>query len=606
VDNGFLSVVLDRLEHMFDEKSADRRESPGAEPRADVARQTDRDTCAGTVDESAPGALDDEANSDVESGELDDLSVAEAAGPDAAAVEGLDAAAVDGLVAQIRADSVEIAAAEARRLRHVAELAAHLEGEAVAMLASVPRVPGAPQDHEVIDSAVDSEVQVVLGIGPGPAARLVQLARRLTTAMPQALDALESGQLDMPRLRALVDATDVLAGHLARDVVDQMLDVAGDSPWAGLSPRAWRARIDRTVVRVDADAARRRRREAYEARLVRSMPTTAGMAELFITADAADIAMAEQVLTDLANSREATGPDGDYLTVDQRRVDSFVDLFRRVRDGRDLPGLPVRRERELGLVMPADTFFGDGPSAGDPGEVRGLGQTTYVDPATAREQAQALVGMTGASASSGATDATMDGSAGGTKAGSAGGTKAGSAGRTKAGSAGRTKAGSAGGSGAVNVMLVDRMGALVRMVRLAKAPPGGWTRALLEAALVARLDSPPPLNCEGHDPTVAIQEHVRARNPRCTGYDCPRKASRCDLDHDIPYPRGPTDVNNLDPRCRRQHEHKTRGLVRTRLHPDGAVETTMMLTGLVITTRPEPLPGYAPGEGHARSADGEP
>ena len=56
-------------------------------------------------------------------------------------------------------------------------------------------------------------------------------------------------------------------------------------------------------------------------------------------------------------------------------------------------------------------------------------------------------------------------------------------------------------------------------------------------------------------------------------------------------------VNNLDPRCRRQHEHKTRGLVHTRLHPDGAVETTMLLTGLVITTRPEPLPGYAPGEG---------
>ncbi len=28
-------------------------------------------------------------------------------------------------------------------------------------------------------------------------------------------------------------------------------------------------------------------------------------------------------------------------------------------------------------------------------------------------------------------------------------------------------------------------------------------------------------------------------------------------------------MNNLDPRCRLQHEHKTRGLVRTRLHPDG-------------------------------------
>jgi hypothetical protein len=495
---------------------------------------------------------------------------------------------VDRLVAEIRADSAAIASAEARRLRHVAELSLHLEGEAVAMLASAPRVPGAPQDLEVIDSAVDGEVQVVLGIGPIPAARLAYLARRMTTVLPKALDALESGRLDMARVRALSEATDVLPGHLARKVADEVLEVAGDAPWEGLSPRAWRARIDRAVVRVDADAARRRRREAYEARLVRSQPTIGGMAELLITADATDVAMAEQVLTDLAHGREATGPDGIYLTMDQRRVDAFVDVFRRVRDGRDLPGMPVRRERELGLVMHADTFFGDGPAAADPGEIRGLGQTVVVDPVTAREKAQTLVGF-----SSGGTSGTTDGTTDRTTYGATGCPTVG------------MPAGSAAGSGATNVLLVDRFGALVRMVRLPKAPPGGWTRALLETAVAARLDNLPPLRCESYVPTVAIEDHVRARNPRCTGYDCPRKAHRCDLDHDTPWPRGPTDVNNLDPRCRRQHEHKTRRLVQARLHPDGAVETTMMLTGLVITTRPEPLPGYAPGEGHAHRADYE-
>jgi Domain of unknown function (DUF222) len=580
VDNGFLSVVIGRIEDMFEPHFNDRDESIDAAPQTEVAREADVDAVVDArVD--AIGDVRADALGDGESDEVDTTSdgaettsdEADEALAAAAADAVADAAAVDGLVAQIRADTAEMGAAEARRLRHLAELTLHLEGEAVAMLASTPRVPGAPQDHEVIDSAVDGEVQVVLGIGPGPAARLVHLARRLTTAMPQALDALESGQLDMPRLRALVAATEVLSAPLARDVADQMLEVAGKAPWEGMSPRAWRARIDRTVVRVDADAVRRRRREAYEARLVRALPTIAGMAELFITADAADVAMAVQVLTDLANGREATGPDGDYLTMDQRRVDAFVDLFQRVRDGRDLPEVPVRRERELGLVMHADTFFEDGPAAGDAGEVRGLGQTAHVDPFTAREQAQGLVGTTGASTSSGGV------------------------GRTSG-----ITAGSAAGSGAVNVLLVDRMGALVRMVRVTKAPPGGWTRALLEAAVAAKLSNLPALSCPGHDPTVAIQEHVRARNPRCTGYDCPRKAARCDLDHDTAYPRGPTDVNNLDPRCRRHHEHKTRGLVRTRLHSDGAVETTMMLTGLVITTRPEPLPGHAPGEGRATAA----
>jgi hypothetical protein len=60
-------------------------------------------------------------------------------------------------------------------------------------------------------------------------------------------------------------------------------------------------------------------------------------------------------------------------------------------------------------------------------------------------------------------------------------------------------------------------------------------------------------------------------------------------------------VINLGPRCRRQHEIKTRGLVRTQLHRDGSVDHRM-LTGMILTTRPEPLPGYAPGEGYGKDA----
>jgi hypothetical protein len=198
----------------------------------------------------------------------------------------------------------------------------------------------------------------------------------------------------------------------------------------------------------------------------------------------------------------------------------------------------------LGLVLHADTFFGDGPAANDPGEVRGLGATAVLDPVTARQHAQSVAREL-----------------------------------------------------PVNVLLTDDTGALIRVVRLPKTPAGGWTRQLLEQAVAAQLASLPPLACDSYTPTVAITDHVRARNPRCTGYDCPRQAHNCDLDHDTPWPRGPTAVTNLGPRCRRQHETKTRRLVTTRLHLDGSMDTTM-LTGLVITTRPEPLPGHAPGEGH--------
>jgi hypothetical protein len=356
--------------------------------------------------------------------------------------------------------------------------------------------------------------------------------------------------LDLVRARTLAEATRVLSDRDARLVQDRLLAVAGSSPWDGLSPRSWRDRTARTVTRVDADAAARRRKQRRAARSVRSAPTGDGMAELVIDTDAADVAMVEQVLTDLAHTRDDHSTDGEYVPMDQRRVDAFVEVFRTIRDGRDLPGVPVRRERELGLVAHLDTFFGTGPAANDPGQVRGLTGHAFLDPQTTREQAHTMAG-----------------------------------------------------TGATSLLLVDPAGVLTRVVRLPTAPPGGWTRQLLHQAVRARLDlgDLPALRCDTYAPTVAITEQVRARNPRCTAYDCPTRAHRCDLDHDVPWPRGPTAVDNLAPRHRRHHELKTRGLVRTRLNQDGSVEHSM-LTGLTVTTRPEPLPGYAPGEGYGPTA----
>jgi Domain of unknown function (DUF222) len=454
------------------------------------------------------------------------------------------------LAAQLRSNALLIASREADQLALVTEFTTLAEAEAVAELAGTPRVSGSAPDEEVVASAMVGELQVVLGIGQRPAGRLIDLGHRLTTVLPETLAALADGRLDLARVRTLCEATEGLTVRAARGVQDQMLAVCGDTPWGGLSQRSWRDRTARTVARVDADAAARRRKQRQAARAVRSCPTGDGMAELIVDTDATDVAMAEQVLTDLANARDSSDVEGEHVTMDQRRVDAFVDLFRRVRDGRDLSGVPVRRVRELGLVMPVDAFFGDGPAAQDPGEVRGLSGQAWLDAATAREQARVMAE-----------------------------------------------------TGAASVLLVDRAGVLTRVVRRPKAPPGGWTRTLLTEAVAARLGDLPPLRCGSHAPTVAIAEQVRVRNPRCTAYDCPRRAHRCDLDHDVPWPRGPTEVDNLAPRHRRHHEIKTRGLVKTRLSRDGSVET-VMLTGLVITTRPEPLPGYAPGEGRASMAAG--
>ncbi len=66
---------------------------------------------------------------------------------------------------------------------------------------------------------------------------------------------------------------------------------------------------------------------------------------------------------------------------------------------------------------------------------------------------------------------------------------------------------------------------------------------------------------------------MAARDPVCTFPGCGVPTGRCDLDHLVPHPRGPTAVHNLSPRSRRCHRLKTAALwrCRTRRSPSGAV-----------------------------------
>jgi hypothetical protein len=148
----------------------------------------------------------------------------------------------------------------------------------------------------------------------------------------------------------------------------------------------------------------------------------------------------------------------------------------------------------------------------------------------------------------------------------------------------------------VQVLVVDDTGAVQHVVRLDKdtAQKCG-SRDALVTAVRQQLATLPPLQVDSHDPTEVIARHVRAAAPTCSFYDCPRQARSCDLDHDTPWPRGPTSVANLDPKCRRHHNAKTFGVMQTRLTAGpGAGPRTVHWTlpcSLRVTTSPEPLPG---------------
>jgi hypothetical protein len=459
-------------------------------------------------------------------------------------------AEVAGLRATVRA----IGAVRADQLRRVARLAARCEADARAALARGPLDgTGAPSESELVHTVVTHELMVVLGISKRAAENLEALATRLVRVLPATLAALEEGLIDLPRAEALAQETALLHDAAAREVQALVLPavLAGQGPWDGPSPRQWRARVQRAVVKVDADAARRRREAAIRDRMVRAWPQGDGTGVLQIVAADVDIALADRVITDLAQAWPATGADGVRLSMDQRRVDALMDVFTRIAGGRDLPSVTARREREVGLVLHADTLFGDGPAKGDPGELRGFGAPAPVDPQSAAGLARAEIGR----------------------------------------------------GAATRVLLVDADGMLRRTIRLPHAPTGGWTRSELGAAVVAAVPGLPSLRTHRYAPTVAIAEHVRTAQPRCASYDCARTSCRCDLDHDRAWPRGPTCVTNLCPRCRRDHELKTRGLVSTRLHGDGSVSTTTLL-GVVVRTRPEPLPGHGLGETYSSAPRG--
>lgn len=76
-----------------------------------------------------------------------------------------------------------------------------------------------------------------------------------------------------------------------------------------------------------------------------------------------------------------------------------------------------------------------------------------------------------------------------------------------------------------------------------------------------------------HDPSRALAELVRLRDPLCTGPGCSTSSHRSDLDHETPWPTGPAAPGNLRPRSRRCHRAKTFSWTVTR-HPDDSTRWT--------------------------------
>ena len=81
--------------------------------------------------------------------------------------------------------------------------------------------------------------------------------------------------------------------------------------------------------------------------------------------------------------------------------------------------------------------------------------------------------------------------------------------------------------------------------------------AIRNGAKVVPLQLPGP-DCEaGYRPSAALAEFVRIRDMFCRFPGCSVPADRCDVDHSLAWPYGPTHPSNLNCKCRGHHLMKT-------------------------------------------------
>jgi hypothetical protein len=99
------------------------------------------------------------------------------------------------------------------------------------------------------------------------------------------------------------------------------------------------------------------------------------------------------------------------------------------------------------------------------------------------------------------------------------------------------------------------------------ATAGGsvWRRLVTDPADGTALE----LSTNRYHPTAAMAEQVAALDGTCQAPGCTVPADRCDLDHEIPWPAGPTTLRNPQRRHRRHHNHKTRGSWKAHPEPGG-------------------------------------
>lgn len=213
------------------------------------------------------------------------------------------------------------------------------------------------QDMELATHAAAMELRAALRLTRRMAEMEIDFAQELVHRLPQVAEALEAGRIDVRRAKVLVNGTIHVTEAQARQVVDELLDRAGQ-----LTTGELRAKVAKLCLSVEPEEARQRYALALDERRLVKQPTLAGTANIMLTDIAPDkAAMAFDRINTLAKSLHISG---EPRTMDQLRADIALDL---------LSGSPTHQNAKGGTVNIHVDLETLARLTDDPGELAGFG-----------------------------------------------------------------------------------------------------------------------------------------------------------------------------------------------------------------------------------------
>ncbi|MDK3258497.1 HNH endonuclease signature motif containing protein [Blastococcus capsensis] len=425
----------------------------------------------------------------------------------------------------------DIWAADARESRYAAQRA-----EAIAALARRRAVerdrefgrlggPGldsrlrrSPVLAQVSDTFI-SELALIRGCTEAEAESLAVESILLTTILTGTWDALYAGEIDVRKMRALVDLLGPAKPSVIHEIEQRVLPHAGR-----LTVPQLRQRVRRALTQLDAEALDNRRKEAARRADVVARPTGDGMSQLVVDLSVPLAAACADAIDQYAQMLRA---DGDRRPIGVIRAAIAADLILRPWDT-SRPPVTARLDVQAPIASlrePNGAESTPQPAAEIAGEI--------VTAAQCRELLREL-DMLGV--------------------------------------------GDAPTGGYVQIAVGDPVsGRLLAVATLDQLRRGAGTRrrrtrrsSARRSSAHAHGDAPPdsgaadgpgigpPPPTTAYEPSNRQDRFIRTRDRHCRMPGCRRRAARCDIDHVTAHADGgPTDCWNLCCLCRRHHRIKT-------------------------------------------------